>query len=557
MRCDEGQPCGPCRTVGLECSYAERKATKNEVSLSMILHKLERMDAKIDSLSVPPAPTPTAQPSLPAESPASSILSKTTPILFSARCMLSWPAIRDLLPPSLRAVPDDYALKLEDQRPRLPRPARNQDIDILADFSISTVRELSNAYFTTFNLAHPVLDRKQYFQQTLGNAISGGFGYDADSCIVLMTMALGTFGTRAINECQQQGHETRARPSPVQAPTEPLGLAFYNEARKRNGFLEGDHTIQTCQFYLLAMLYHAQLIRPVDCWSMSMRAAVICLKLWYRPPEADEWTLDMYSRLYWITVMFQTVLTQELTGLAMSQIRDLEDSVPLPKFVSFPPGYPPGQEEEDESFCHYHFLAQIAHRIFLSRVYGSLYYFIPSAHYPNAAVAQELYHQLDQWRSQLPAQLRFDDETPVTGPDPVSEVLVVSLLRSRYFVAHYHLGRPFLYKALHHPTALTEYDQQRCKQALRAILKYSEVTESLLGIKGCMPLAFSWCGQALGQLLLMYAFRHTPALQGFLPEGWERWSERILQALQDLAGLSPAVAKDAEIASILYSTVPS
>lgn len=58
-----------------------------------------------------------------------------------------------------------------------------------------------------------------------------------------------------------------------------------------------------------------------------------------------------------------------------------------------------------------------------------------------------------------------------------------------------------------------------------------------------------------GQLLLMYVFRHNPSqvLQNLLPEGWEPWSRRGLQILQDLSNLSPAVAKDAEIASTLYA----
>lgn len=53
----------------------------------------------------------------------------------------------------------------------------------------------------------------------------------------------------------------------------------------------------------------------------------------------------------------------------------------------------------------------------------------------------------------------------------------------------------------------------------------------------------------------MYAFRynHTTALQKLLPDGWEQWSRRALQILQDFSSMSPAVAKDAEIASTLYS----
>ncbi|KPI39966.1 uncharacterized protein AB675_11508 [Cyphellophora attinorum] len=551
-RCDEKRPtCGPCKNAGLECNYGERKATKNEVTLSMILHKLERMDAKIDSLSS--TPTSDVRFDHPAELPTSPSTPKlcTTPISFSSRRMFSWPAMRDLLPPSLESVPAEYALNLEENRPKLPVRVEPQ-----ADLSPATVRELSEAYFATFNLANPVLDRRMYFQQTMRTAISGGFGYDAHSCCVLMTMALGSFGIRAVDECRpddlSNGHTTQSN---TDGAAEPTGLVYYNEARKRVGFLEGDHCMQACQFYLLAAVYHGQLLRPVDCWSMTMRAAVICLKYWTAPRQVDDWTSDMFSRLFWITVMYQTILTHELTGLPISKIHDMEDQVPLPKFVPYLSSSPADTEEEEESFYHYHFLSQIAHRLFLTRVYTSIYHAMPTGDYPNTALARELYHQLERWRSQLPSGLRFDEETPVDGAGPLGDVLVVALLRSRYFVAQYHLGRPFLYKALHQPSMLTEEDVQRCREALQATLKWADLALNMLSIKSCVPLAFPICGQTFGQLVLMYAFRYNPqpALQQLLPTGWEHWAHRGLQVLRDYSDMSPAIAKDYEIASTLFS----
>lgn len=333
----------------------------------MILHKLERMDAKIDQIGSPdqhaPSPTVSRHPDPDMRRNSATV---TQPISFSAHLMGDWPAVRELLPPSV-SISGRYSLEAEEARSPLPvTNPRSYPDGFLTDLSISAVRELSDAYFATFNLMTPVLDRKIYFQQTLGNAINGAFGFDADSCIVLMTMALGCWGTQAVSEALRLQHQTSA-----QAPdAEALGLAFYNEARKRIGFLECDHTMQTCQFYLLAAIYHGQLVRPVDCWSMLMRASTCCLRFWSTAPEGDEWTLDMYSRLFWITVMIETVLTQELPGLPTSKIRDMEDQVPLPKFVQ-PYANP---SEEDESFYHYHFLSQIAHRMFLTRVYNSSYY---------------------------------------------------------------------------------------------------------------------------------------------------------------------------------------
>lgn len=404
----------------------------------MILHKLERIDAKIDHFGVP-ATSP--QLSRQAESPRESIAS--TPISFSAHRMIDWPAIRELLPASLTVPSGDYSLRLEEQRPPLPTGSHAEGF--LADLSISVIRELSDAYFATFNLIMPILDRNIYFQRTLGTAINGGFGYDADSCIVLMTMALGCWGAQAVSDTSplSNGHNADHEKS----------LAFYNEARKRTGFLECDHSMEICQFYLLSAVYAGQLVRPVDCWSYLMRAGTCCLKFW-SSPGGDDWTLDMYSRLFWINVMLETVLTQEMTDLPTSKIREMEDQVPLPKFVQpFSTN-----TEDDDSFYHYHFLSQIAHRMFLTRVYNSSYYSsksksfsqlsltlpAPSGEYPNPVLSRELYHQLDRWRSQLPPALRFDDSTPDPDPEILGSVLVVCWLRARYSVARYHLGRPFL-----------------------------------------------------------------------------------------------------------------
>ncbi|ETN39399.1 uncharacterized protein HMPREF1541_05622 [Cyphellophora europaea CBS 101466] len=471
----------------------------------MILNKLERLDAKIDQITVPSASQPPAP--IPGREPDSSQQladPKVKPISFSAHLMIEWPAVRELLPQSVVVPNGNYALQLEEERPNLPiSQQRSYPEGFLADLSVSTVRELSDAYFATFNLMTPVLDRKLYFHRTLGAAINGGFGYDADSCVVLMTMALGCWGSQTLSESHRTSplyHPSplsdRSHHTPSEQSTRDLpGLAFYNEARKRIGFLECEHSMQICQFYLLAATYLGQLLRPVDCWSMTMRAGTCCLKFWETSNEGDEWTKDMFSRLFWITVMFETVFTQELTDLPASKIRDMEDRVPLPKFVQFKHSFTTTDADDDESFYHYHFLSQIAHRIFLTRVYSSSYYCTPTGDYPNMSLTRELYHQLDQWRSQLPPALRFDDDSPDPDPEVLTNVLVVSWLRARYSVARYHLGRPFLYKALHHPYALTEHDRHRCKQTLESILRWAAIMRNISNVKSCIPLAFLMCGQ--------------------------------------------------------------
>jgi len=87
----------------------------------------------------------------------------------------------------------------------------------------------------------------------------------------------------------------------------------------------------------------------------------------------------MKSRVYWNTLMYETILVQEL-HLAPSGISRLEDYVPIPKFINFNlAGLPAPRllpsDQQDDSFFQYHFLAQVAHRIILTRIRHSLYFY--------------------------------------------------------------------------------------------------------------------------------------------------------------------------------------
>jgi hypothetical protein len=338
----------------------------------MILHKLERMDEKIDHIGDVredsrrrnPTPPDVQQPAIVA--PPRESMKITAPISFSAHLMIQWPAVRELLPSSIDILGGQYFLQLEEQRPQLPTSNPRSYADgFLGDIGLGTIRELSEAYFATFNLTSPVLDRRKYFEQTIDDVIESGFAPSTNTCIVLITLALGCWGLQAISEAEKSHNGE----STLHADA-TLGLAFYNEARKRSGFLECDYSMEMCQVHLLSAIYYGQLLRPVDCWAMLTRASTCCLRSRQWALEADDWTRDIYSRLFWITIMIETVLTQELPDLPTSKIRELEDEVPLPRFVQ---PYPKAAEHDD-SFYHYHFLSQIAHRMFLTRVYSSSYY---------------------------------------------------------------------------------------------------------------------------------------------------------------------------------------
>ena len=194
-------------------------------------------------------------------------------IQYPIRQLANWPVIRAMLEKSGNRIdvsganrdhPYIYdaaaATILEQRRPPLLVPLLLPTSESwLAQLNISTIKDLGDKYFSTFNIANPILDRRLFSQHSLGVAIHTGFGVNIESCVVLVTMALGVLGRKALRE---SGMMTESR-SPFEqlsrggsgAPDDDSwdgGLIFFNEARKRIGLLGTDTSLQACQFHLLS-----------------------------------------------------------------------------------------------------------------------------------------------------------------------------------------------------------------------------------------------------------------------------------------------------------------
>ncbi|EWZ32846.1 hypothetical protein FOCG_12727 [Fusarium oxysporum f. sp. radicis-lycopersici 26381] len=587
-RCDEDFPCGLCKSLGIQCRFTQRKATRNEASLGMIVNILRRIEGKIDD-SKPHDSNPTEHRSIATalrpfnpRSPANSsevlgvpsflrhetIDSPAAPndpnpaISFSAHQVLFWPAIQSALPESVKLMCQmqggTYSTRLEASRPKLPHAA-SVDIssDWLSKLSIATLKQLSDVYFTTFNLANPILDQKTYFQRTLGVAIDGNFGICIESCIVLVVMALGSMGQKALQEAGFAG-------TPVSSPYvgqdgEMPGLDFFNEARKRFGFLMCEQDLQACQFYLLSGLFYAEALRPIDWWAMLSKASACSAYFWNNlSRDRDEWMLDMQSRLFWITSMFEAVLSQEL-NLPPSNSLHLEEHIALPKFISaqdiasFGSFRYPG----DDPFFHYHFLSQLAHRLILTRARNSLFHFNPTSDYPPEPVEDELIRQLEQWRERLPPMLQFDPKSPLTQAESPSDALVTAWLHARYFVARYHIGRPLLHRALERPASLTEGHLRKCRDAISAVLAWASVIQVTDTMRSCNPLKFFVCSQIFGQICVIYALSVSPYpyIRDIVSDVNKKWTNFALGYLEAGAFYSPAIEQDFKIAKILCEDI--
>jgi hypothetical protein len=101
------------------------------------------------------------------------------------------------------------------------------------------------------------MDKYFYFSFTFGAVMENGFGHNMETCLVLNVMALGCLAVQA----HQQGDypmpgSQGLRFDPPEwmgvVHEETPGLRFFNEARKRIGFMMCNNDLQSCQFYLLS-----------------------------------------------------------------------------------------------------------------------------------------------------------------------------------------------------------------------------------------------------------------------------------------------------------------
>ncbi|KAJ5104512.1 transcriptional regulator family: Fungal Specific TF [Penicillium alfredii] len=652
-RCDESRPrCGLCKSLGLECVYNERKSSKRDQSLTMIMSTLHRLETKLESMptsivkdlqslrrAVDGPQQPQTQPS-PAVGVGGSALTSMptsagetlTPgaqvhdhddfdfeenqtatdsadrvsISFSQHGVILWPGARRILPEQLLATHEmlgkNYVIELESTRPPLPMFTGSFPLQAgdhwLEALPLAMIKGLADAFFSVFNPFTPIMDKAFFFSFTLGSAIESGFGYTVESCLVLNVLALGCLAVLAHQEGNYplpgtQSHRFEPPEWMNVVFGEQPGLRFFNEARRRIGFLMCDNDIQSCQFYLLSSVYYNQILRPMDSWAMIHRAATCCLSmLTNHDVNFDEWEGDMKSRVYWNCLMNETILVQEL-HLPPSGLSRLEERVPIPKFISFETtGYVStpfaSSSVVDDSYFQYHFLAQVAHRIILTRIRHSLYFYSDSGTFPLPAVNAELHHQLEQWRTNLPPTIQFSisssplpsnsHTTPAEqsgssihpSPSPAATTtlpnnpisprptdstnrplspataITDAMLRGRYQIARFHIGRPYLYKALRIPGSLTDEDFEQIKSGLLNAMDWPVTQGIFRKMKSCIPIKFAFCSQFFGQILLFYCIAHSPTLRlrETLPSGWERWNEEMLRFLEECAPHSPAVTQD-------------
>jgi hypothetical protein len=280
--------------------------SRKDKTLVEILDRLKNLEVKVDRIPAgrspqtgfgPPQPSPASQPFFTpdAEEPRSySATSLRTSVqpgpsgggrnqqyrhASAAHKMLTWPAMQQLflqvLPSNigdLKVLEQDgaaFIVRIEEEAPKLSMDESLPDRPFVGMQSQATrvaggtritfprltrdvMHSLASAYFDTFNFMYPFMDRQNFISDTLTKVHTEGFNGDIDSVIALLVFALGELAVEGYRGTPIEVY--KGRPSGVRGGTalKPPGLALFNEARKRIGFVLTDCELENVQIYSLA-----------------------------------------------------------------------------------------------------------------------------------------------------------------------------------------------------------------------------------------------------------------------------------------------------------------
>ncbi|KAF2808702.1 uncharacterized protein BDZ99DRAFT_389599 [Mytilinidion resinicola] len=558
-KCDERRPkCSLCHRLNVECKYREPQPTKKDKTMvnisdniTRVLEGQARIESKIDVLGrhvvpgspvfrVPRSPTSAStvgqSSTLHLSSPFSmsgsikpDVMSAFSPesatysymdnpmtqnILTAPHKILLWPAIAEYMTDRGVAGLDLQSI-IRSGTPWILRHDLVKHPDVLSirtplirvstpqgvgfpDLNMEVMNKYTEAYFSNFNRLFPILDRKEFQEDFLARIVRNGFGDDLVSILVLLVLSLGVVADEGAN-----GVPVRSN-SGIRGGTskEPPGLAIFNEARKRMGFVSTQCSVENIQCHLLSS-------EQVD-WNSSKGVAV--------------------KRVYWMCHLIENWFHLDL-DLPQTGLCNLQGEVPLPEDGD-------SNISDDMHYNMLHFTALEYLRKVIARIHSDISRGKstnsrnePSDETgsPPTHIINELKTQLDDWRHALPVALQWHDADRFAYPNHsgsrgvpgAQQVLfrfnqgtaeswrgnildiITAQLRSRYYYAEFMVYRAFVFKALHHPNSMTHEDKEMAARCLRSALLWPIAMWPCKSRKRLVPVLFAWTQNFIGVLLVL------------------------------------------------------
>ncbi|KAL7271297.1 hypothetical protein RUND412_005957 [Rhizina undulata] len=547
-RCDGSRPkCRLCIELNAECIYRE-PGIKLDAGDKLILEHLSRIENLLQT-ALPASPSnsniafSTGSPTVSSAAGLSTddLLMKSTlhmptnpvPVQASfgswsnftgmpkihstpALHLLQWPKICQLVS---RPYSPSHLLQLELSRTPL-------QLNTSLTLDLSNTAAYVQAFFERVNVWYACVNPYNWTSY-YRIALSQGFRSGAESCIVLLVLALGCASTR--------GSISR-----IPQDEDPPGMSYFSAAWGLLPSLMTRTTMLSAQCMILTSAYLFYIVRPLEAWTLlSSTSMKLQLLLSTNPPAMlPTASRELSERVYWNALLFESDLLAEL-DLPHSGIIQFEESV----------GLPCGFEEEDEEPVPgvrddlWYFLAEIALRRLLNRVSHLIYSKGSSTSITSLApVVAELDYQLTQWYESLPIPVQFP-HSRILLSDPVQTVL-----RLRYFACRTIIFRPYILAVLENEKlGMDSIVRDNCRKCLEACIRQLEhITEHHAGH---MPYLWQGALSMVSQSLLVMGSTMSPALASILPapEKMDVMFQDVIEEVERYAHLAPSLRLSAEI----------
>ncbi|PQE30552.1 hypothetical protein CJF32_00010066 [Rutstroemia sp. NJR-2017a WRK4] len=507
-RCDEQRPrCSSCQRRNMPCTYQEPKLVKKDNILMSILRTLDSLNMKMDRVLSPEEPLLALDTQKPINDSALQMMANTnvssrerdtsslalssalesgraspsseispqnipTPLkLFQVPArqateihnLLAWPAVQALLEcdganlsqwDGHSQPAESWLIEISTDFPKL---AVDRPVDILYSESGTLdlggyrsiilnkayIESLCAAYFQSFHCTYPILDPYYFYNDLLPQVCGQSFSEANDgSALVLLVLALGSVaqeGATGSSIVDDAGRETGIRGGTV---LRPPGHIFLTEAKRRLGLALTSWNLNNLQCHILF-----------------------------------------------------AGLAGEL-GLEVPGIAALEDSVPLPLFLSHFRDQVP--KNDDELFIEYHFLAQITLRTLINRARISTQETTGNTNMPNKTeeliVAEK--------------EICFIEATSPLNPALTGmldfKTTLNATLRTRYKYAEYIIWRPIIFRVLHSPQDPAWHDVECCRKAFKACTLWPLTFATFNSQRRLVPHIYEYTHTFFGILLLMH-----------------------------------------------------
>ncbi|KAK7408949.1 hypothetical protein QQX98_008893 [Neonectria punicea] len=490
VKCNNARPCcGNCEASKAVCVYEDSQDISSfDPASLLILEKLNQVLSRLDqgqvsgpettfptisSEEVEIAAAPAVQKNHEAEvqdqdSDAQSDQLHIPSSRTNVDAILQWPIFGGRFPPSY--ITDTvFELECADDAPTASLGTNTTAIGVDEE----GILDLVQRFLDLVHIKNPILDVRTLWSYAR-TVLEDGLKWDAASCLVLITCALGCVATpfppKQVDDTQTQATSLETQKEHLQQ-----GEAYYNLARRRFGLL--DIGILSSQCHFLAGVYNMYVMRPLPAWCQFQSATksyylhLKCqakqpLRAVTDPAETSK-SRSFEQRLYWSCYKTECEVRAEmnLPDSSLADVHyshmhpsppDMEDDEPSPQFGSSPRERPAwsgtvtrtksGSRRQQEQTWYY-YLTEITLRRIANRVLNLFYtgdhttwakYSVPFM----VKAAEEFEQQLEAWYTGLPPLIQFSDDMPPAEELPYH-------VRGRVLEIKTWIYAPFLYYAIH------------------------------------------------------------------------------------------------------------